>query len=728
MDTQPITFASSPEAAPKMTDWVNEPTLLSLKQDFEVAKTYHDDHVLKVNKWNDLLHITGDAKPPKVKGRSSVQPKLVRRQAEWRYSALTEPFLSSERLFNVSPRTFEDSDAAKQNQLVINHQWDTKINKVRFVDEYVRTAVDEGSVIVRVGWKRVTVPIKKMVPEYTHMEIADEAQATALQQAVEAKATDLRTFLETSTPEIQAAVEYYAESGQPSVAVMSGEKAITIQKILENRPTYDIIDPRNFYIDPACGGDIDKAMFLAISFETCKAELLKEGKRYKNLDKVQWENHTPLTEQDHVSRNQNASFGMRDELRKKVVAYEYWGFCDINGDGRLVPVVCTWIGLVLIRMEENPFPDEKLPFVLVPYNPVKRELFGEPDAELLEDNQKIIGAVSRGIIDLIARSANSQQGFAKGMLDPLNRRRYENGQDYEFNPNQTPNAGLIEHKYPELPQSALTVMTLQNQEAEALTGVKSFAGGISGDAYGDVAGNARSAMDAASKREMGILRRLAMGMVTIGNKTISMNAVFLSEEEVVRISNEEFVAVKREDLAGNFDLKVDISTAEVDAAKAQDMGMMLQTIGPSAPPEMTFMIMGEIADLKRMPKLAHQLRNYKPQPDPMQQKLQELEILKVEKEIAELDSRIALNQANAGLKASTRDKADLDYLEQETGTAHEREMEKSRAQSQGNQALEVTKALTKFSKEGEKKPDLTAAIGFNQVSEQLQAGNPSQMM
>ena len=106
--------------------------------------------------------------------------------------------------------------------------------------------------------------------------------------------------------------------------------------------------------------------------------------------------------------------------------------------------------------------------------PKKRELYGEADAELLEDNQKILGAVARGVIDVLGRSANGQQGFAKGMLDPLNRRRYENGQDYEFNPNLTPAAGLIEHKFPELPQSAMLMLNLQNQEAEALTGVKSF--------------------------------------------------------------------------------------------------------------------------------------------------------------------------------------------------------------------------------------------------------------
>lgn len=712
MAEQPAESGSS-----KLTAWKNEPTVLTLKQDFEIAKPAHDALILNVDRWMDLMKVKGKAKPAQIAGRSSVQPKLIRRQAEWRYSALTEPFLSSDKIFKVEPRTFEDTDAAVQNQIVLNWQWDTKINKIKFIDDYVRSVVNEGSCVVRVGWKRHTVMIKQMVPKWEHQELTSEEEMTALQQAIEQKESDPRTFEDTAPPAIKAAVEYYEESGQPSVAIQNGEEQVEVEKVLENRPTFEVINIRNFFPDPTCEGDLDKAMFCILTFETCKAELLKD-KKYKNLDKVQWENHTPLTEQDHVSRNQNPEQGFRDDLRKKVVAYEYWGMLDIHGTGELVPVVCTWVGGVLIRAELNPFPDQKVPFVVVPYSPVVGELFGETDAELLEDNQKILGAVTRGMVDLLGRSANAQHGFAKGMLDPMNRRRYEKGQDYEFNPNMPPQAGMYEHKYPELPNSALVMANLQNQDAEALTGVKSFAGGISGDAYGDVASNARSALDAASKREMSFLRRLAKGMTELGNKNVSMNAAFLSETEVVRISNEKFVEVKRDDLAGNFDLKVDIATAEVDNAKAQDMGMMLQTIGPSAGPEITMMVLAEIADLKRMPKLAHKLREYKPTPDPMQQKLQELELAKLEKEIAELDSRIAVNQAKVADLGATVDRKNLDYVEQETGTNHARDMEKQVAQSEGNQALQVTKALTTPRKEGEKAPNLEAAVGFNEFTKQ----------
>lgn len=65
---------------------------------------------------------------------------------------------------------------------------------------------------------------------------------------------------------------------------------------------------------------------------------------------------------------------------------------------------------------------------------------------------------------------------------------------------------------------------------------------------------------------------------------------------------------------------VDISTAEVDNQKSQDLGFMLQTIGPNTDFGLVQMILADIADLKRMPALAERVRQFKPQPDPLVEK------------------------------------------------------------------------------------------------------------
>ena len=692
----------------KLTLWKNEPTIEVLKRDFEASKQTHIVQANKVIQWNDVRNVTGKSKPVKIKGRSSIQPKLVRRQAEWRYPALSEPFLNSEKIFQVNPRTFEDLDAAKQNEILLNYQFDVKLNKVKFIDDYVRTVVDEGSCIVQVGWERVTTKEKQVVPIYSYYPAEDEQALTVLNRALELKQKNPRAFNESIDEAIKASIDYSQQNGgEPVIAQQVGEQEVLVDKVIENKPTVEILNTLNVYIDPTCNGDLDKALFIIKSFETNQAECKKAG-IYKNLDKVNWAGNNPNSDGDHyTSADENFN---EDLIRKKVVAYEYWGFYDINGTGSLVPIVATWIGSVMIRMEENPFPDGKLPFVITQYLPVRNSVYGEPDCELLEENQQIMGAITRGMVDILGRSANAQQGFAKGMLDPLNKRRFENGEDYEFNPNLPPQTGYIEHTFNELPQSVLAYMQMLNADAEALTGVKSFSGGMSGDAYGQVAAGIQGAIDAATKRETAILRRLAYGVSEIGNKIIAMNAVFLSEEEVIRVTNKQFITIKREDIKGNFDLKVDINTAEVDQAKAQDLGFMLQTLGPNMDPKITMKILAEIADLKRMPTLAEELRNYEPQPDPIEEAKRQLE---VEEEKAKINF---INQRANKLIADTN-KVNVETEQLASGAKQSFELAKQAAQARANQNLEITKALVKNRKPDEIQGDIDAGIGYNVITD-----------
>ena len=137
-----------------LTPIFDEPTIDSLKQDLNNSNTYHSGQVAKITHWLDKL----EARPlPKCKDkfRSRVVPKLIRKQAEWRYASLSEPFLSTPNIFKVNPVSYEDGYSARQNELVLNYQFNTQINKIKFIDDYVRSAVDTGTAILRVDWKNV---------------------------------------------------------------------------------------------------------------------------------------------------------------------------------------------------------------------------------------------------------------------------------------------------------------------------------------------------------------------------------------------------------------------------------------------------------------------------------------------------------------------------------------------------------------------------------------------
>jgi len=184
--------------------------------------------------------------------------------------------------------------------------------------------------------------------------------------------------------------------------------------------------------------------------------------------------------------------------------------------------------------------------------------------------------------------------------------------------------------------------------------------------------------------------------VQIGRKIISMNQEFLSEEEVIRTTNEEFVKVRRDDLKGYFDLRLTISTAEEDNQKAEELAFILQATGDTMDPVLKKMILSDMMRLRKMPDLAKRIEEFEPQPDPMQQQLQQLEIAKLESEIALNQVKAQQLAANAGervakaenIQADT-DKKSLDFVEQERGVTQARELERVGEQARSQMQLKA---------------------------------------
>ena len=101
--------------------------------------------------------------------------------------------------------------------------------------------------------------------------------------------------------------------------------------------------------------------------------------------------------------------------------------------------------------------------------------------------------------------------------------------------------------------------------------------------------------------------------------------------------------------------------------------------------------------------LAKQIKDFVPQPDPMEEKMKELQIALLEAQIDKEISMAEENRAEAqldmakaqaelagiGKTQSETDKNNLDYVEQETGTTQARELEKSSEQAKGNMALKI---------------------------------------
>lgn len=685
----------------KLPKWKKIPTVEELKADLTAAQPMHQTHCTDLEKYLHKLAGLPDAKLKPTKGRSQIQPKLLQKHAEWRYSSLEEPFLSTKNLFDIDPNTPEDVNGADENELLINYQFNTKIDKVRFINEYIRTAVDEGTVIVQVGWKyekekkKVNVRVN-LTPEQLQMKLYTMVQKGQItQEEAILKAQDPNEAVQWIKRE-----EWYVKHNHPDIRICEYDRVI---------------------IDPTCEGDINKAQFVIVPTETSLSELLK-NESYdlsglytdgigSDVDLSKLDDSTFYASSTPNRDNRDNSFKFTDAARKKLTKYEYYGYWDVDGNNTTRAIKAEWIGDTLIKLEELPFPDNKLPFVLVQFMPKRKSIYGMPDGKLIEDNQDILGAVMRGIIDIMGRSANGQQLVSKEFFDPINQIKFDRGENAYYNPGRNPKVDIHMQTYPEIPNSAMEMINLLNTDSESLTGVMAFNTGISGQALGSTATGVRGALDSASKRELGILRRLSRGIEEIGRKIIAMNAEFLSDEEVIRVTAKEFRTIRKDDLAGDYDLNVNISTAESDNQKIEKLAFMLQTLGQNMGTELLQIILADIAKLQKMPDLAERITNYKQEVNPMEQRLAELNIEKLETDIektraditdkyaradenkidAEMKSaKVDEIRANTRMKHSSTDLQDLDFIKKDSGEdkQHEFNMENLKGeQSMQQQSL-----------------------------------------
>lgn len=611
--------------------------LAAFKADMVAADPLRVEMLQEVEKWR--MEYDGEPYGNEQKGKSSFVSRDIKRQDEWQHSSLKDPFVSQSNIVTCNPVTYEDRKAAEQNQLVLNYQFTRQFNRYAFMTDVIKLNYSEGTVIVKCSWEYEDEQVEVPIPQYL---------------------TDPMT-------------------GQQ---MQVGELLSKQLKVLENRPHAQVCRIEDIYIDPTCRGDLTKAQFVIHRYETDLSSL-RSAKKYKNLDKLSKGGATHVdTDYESTSDqldDQVASFKFKDEPRKKLVIYEYWGYFDVDGTGTVKPIICSWVDDVIVQFEDNPYPDKEVPFLLLKNNAKPFKLYGESDAELIGDNQKISTAIKRGIIDNMANSNNGQKGLKKGALDQLNKKRFLSNKNFEYNGNS---GDFFEGSYNQIPGSVFDVLGMLNSESESMLGVKSFSGGINGNQLGSTATASKGVLDAVSVRRMDIVRNISENLIKpLLRKWMSYNSEFLQENEVIRISNGEFVPVRRDDLNGNIDIEIEVTTAEDSSAKAQELSFVLQTMGPNMETGMTNILMSQFFKLHKMPDLAKMIEEYQPQPDPIQEELRGLEVKKVKSEIAERMSRTTENETDKRLKNakavqeeararsvdSDTDLKDLDFLKKSSG-------------------------------------------------------------
>ena len=603
---------------------VDKKTLLkNLQADYEAsknAKTILENNIVKWKKYYN-----GDPLGNEVKGKSKYVSKDIKKLLKWQLPIILEPFVNTAEIVRCQGTVAETVHTSKKIENLLNYQFTRQFDRYNFLRKSIKLLQKESKVVVRTGWK-----------------------------------------LKTETQQ-----------------VLTPEGMQTIEVPVVNQPDAIICKNENIFIDPKADGETPT--FVVHKYETTISNL-RENKHWFNqkaveeLAKTHKDNDNDETALAYERETTNLEHGgdydyeSSDKSLKKVVVYEYWGQYDIDEDGIAEQIVCAWSDNVILKLEDNPYPDNEIPFVFCDFDADPFQNYSDSAIEDLVDNSHLMTLIKRGLIENLASANIGQKGIAKGALDTINLRKFRNGEDFEYNKNF--GEPWTAHYNP-LGNTPLEMLQMLETDNEALSGVtKNAIGERTPNLSATQAGQIESATQ---RRMLDLVRNIAENLVKpILRKWLVYDMQYLSDRELIYITgSDEPVFIDKKDLDGRVHMQMQVTTQAIDEQKAKQLAFLLQTSQQSQDPKITKMLYVKMLKLNKMFEEAKELENYEPQPNMQQQQTMQLELAKLQAEVQNLKVKALENQADIQLKlarakeiASKADLNDLDYVGKATGEHH----------------------------------------------------------
>jgi len=435
-------------------------------------------------------------------------------------------------------------------------------------------------------------------------------------------------------------VEQMQQLMQAGKPIRVGEQEVEIKKsrVITNHPTHFVCEPEHVVIDPTAKGILRNAQFLIQDYDVDLSTILSDKWDeetntgfYKNIETIDF--NGDLENHDQYDNDEVKSFIFSDRARKKVRIREYWGKWDIHGNGIAIPIVASWIGTTMVRLQKNPFKHQKIPFSLTTYMPIVGKMQGEPDAALLKENQESIGKMTRAYHDITNTRAVGQKIV---MEDTFSSQAewdlFEKGNSARSRANVDLNRAIHTVGTEPVDNSVFQVIQLQKEDAESLTGNAlrdKKLSGSNGQNPGVIGMGGVST--SSERREQSLLRRMSSQLFKdmISQDIVNMQA-FSSPEEVVRVTDSEFVTIKREDIQGQYDISIDVNTPGKNSETAQTLSFILQAAGDSLDPKVKNMVLADILRLKNRSDLAKKIEESKPEISKEQMQIQQMQMQKAQ--------------------------------------------------------------------------------------------------
>jgi len=597
----------------------------NLRHDYKRAKETKTIIDKLIVEWNDLYYgkKMGNENPQK----SSIVMKEIAKQIEWQKPAIMEPFTSTSNPIRI--KTSRNENRSRIMQKYLNGQFAGEFDREDFMDKLSDVLLREGTVWVRTGWDYSEIKNTEVIPNATMDSLLlDKREPSDIKQN---------------------------KDGTYRVKYDSTE-------MVRNMPTLEICRNEHIFPDPSAR-TMEECRFIIYKKYMTISELREDGiydeskiDRLESKIRSSEREDTGLgsvRDSDDRDYGYDSTYQPKDIARKKVAILEYWGLYDLDGDGIAEPIVATWADKEEcdLHIGENPYPSKKIPFERGVYSARPFSLWGNALAYFIGDNQKVKSGIMRGILDNMSLANNGQKFVQRGALDYVNFKRLRNGEKHIVV--NKPDA-IADGSYNNLPPSLFTVMEMINQETKDLTGNTGY------NAYSrsDNSEDNPTQLTMSQQRIAGTVRNVANVIGKSLKEWLSMAEVFLTNEQIEGMfTQQDAVDYFAFEDSKFVQTTVKVGTEATRSMRIQQLNMLMQqskVLGERTPEDTISALTAEMFELFDMYEKAEEIRNYKPQPNPMAIKMQELEIknkelenMKLQVEIEKLRSESQLNITDA---------------------------------------------------------------------------------
>ncbi len=604
----------------------------SIYELFQESKQYKANINTEIESW--LSQYRGEPYGNEVEGRSSLVWKLIKKQIEVLSSNIGKSFLSQDRICVIEPRTKNDVIKAKIDEKLINFFYNTMENKINLIKTTIKVPAKEGTCFVKVGWKKVTK--KHYLDNVSQEEVFQNEN------------------------------------------ILKDDKGFYILQTIKNRPYIDVIPNEDVFTDPLAKS-IEDSRFIFIRKEVTEDELrsnpLLDGEKVERWieeykmnayvgseasaddlhDRELWRIDTNETENEKGK-----------PIDEKIFLYEFWK----KEKNKIIVKYLLFNGTQETILTEKELPCKEYPFVVFNLIPREFHIWGEGLASVLEEEQKFMTAIVRGVIDNMAMSNNGQKIIKKGALDSVNLQRLVNNEPVvELNTTAKITDVIFQGSFNELPNSVYNMLQIIERQAEGLTGINEQMQGV-GSNVNAPATNFQAMLTQAQIRLNDYLISYQDGWKKIFTKWIKMAMMYLTDEEIYEITGisiadakfqktlelrekyqtekmppklryqvEQLIVKEIEDIFRKdrvqYDIKIKIGTDTMNIIKVQQINMLMQQLAPLvqnqlASPMLVQKLTAKLAELLGFPEIADEIEHFKqPQPDPQQVALQQ-EMLKTQ--------------------------------------------------------------------------------------------------